>query len=107
MTELIDLAADVMASHGWSTGRGAKLTNAGASFDLIAENETAIVFFDLVHGHSLRARADALAGAIGAITLRRDTGVKAWEAYLLLLVDDDTATTTASVAQQVQRDLDY
>lgn len=105
MTELIELAADVMSSHGWSTRRRSELANAGAGFDLVAESETAIVFFDVVQLQSLRSRADALAGAIGAITLRRETGVKAWEAYLVLIVDADIAAT--AVAQQVQQDLDY
>jgi hypothetical protein len=103
---LIELAADVMTGHGWSTRRQSELAMANVGFDLVAENETAIAFFSVVHGHSLRARADALAGAIGAITLRRDAGVKAWEAYLLLLVEDDYAAADP-VAQQIQRDLDY
>lgn len=106
MTELIELTADVMTSHGWSIRRQSALAKANVGFDLVAENETAIAFFGSAHGHSLRARADALAGAIGAITLRRDAGVKAWEAYLLLLIEDDYAAVDP-VAQQIQRDLDY
>jgi hypothetical protein len=106
LTGLIDLAADVMASHGWSTRKRTELANVGAGFDLVAENETAIVFFDIVRGPGLRARTDALAGAIGAITLRSDAGVKAWEAYLVLLVVEDYPADE-TVVQQVQRDLDY
>ena len=38
MTELITLAADVLASHGWSARRRPELASAGAAFDLVAEN---------------------------------------------------------------------
>ena len=106
MTALTELAADVMTAHGWSTRRQSELTDGNIGFDLVAENDAAIAFFSLVDAQSLRARADTLAGAIGAITLRRDAGVKAWEAYLLLLVEDDYALADAA-AQQIQRDLSY
>jgi hypothetical protein len=94
-----------MASHGWTIRRGSELVSAGADFDLIAENDTAIVFFASASTQTLPARADNLAGAIGAITLSLDAGVKVWEAYLLLLVEDDVSASR--VAQDVQRDLNY
>lgn len=95
-----------MASHGWSTRRQPDLANAHFEFELVAENDTAIAFFTSVSGHNLRHRADSLAGAIGAITLHRDAGVKAWEAYLLLIIEGDYAAAEV-IAQEVQRDLDY
>jgi hypothetical protein len=95
-----------MTSHGWSTRRQPELAKAHFPFELVAENETAIAFFTSVSAHNLRHRADSLAGAIGAITLQRDAGVKAWEAYLLLIVEDDYATADVA-AQEIQRDLDY
>ena len=95
-----------MADHGWQTERQPDVGKAHLEFDLVAESETAIVFFDSVRGQDLRQRADALSGAVVAVTLQRDAGVKAWEAYLVLVVSDDyVAADTA--AQAVQRDLNY
>jgi hypothetical protein len=95
-----------MAEHGWTTRREADIAKAHLNFDLIAESETAIVFFDGVSGAELRHRADSLAGAVASVTLQQGAGVKAWEAYLVLLVEDDYAGADRA-AQLVQRDLDY
>jgi len=106
MTTLLDLAAEVMQGHGWNTRLRPDLAHAHLDFELVAESETAIAFFSVVSGHGLRHRADSLAGGIGAVTLQRDAGVKAWEAYLVLIIEDDYPAADA-VAQQVQRNLDY
>jgi hypothetical protein len=106
MSELIDLAESVMATHGWTTRREPEVARAHLHFDLIAENEVAIVFFDSVPGSALRDRAEALSAAVAAVTLQESAGVKAWEAYLVLVVSEGYIAADAD-AQAVQRDLSY
>jgi len=95
-----------MEKHGWTVRREDEIVKAHLNFDFIAENQTAIVFFKTARSESLRHEADALAGAIAAVTLQQSAGVKAWEAYLVLIVEDDYESADAT-AQVVQRDLDY
>jgi hypothetical protein len=106
LISLTELAADVMAEHGWTTSREADIAKAHLNFDLVAESEAAIVFFDGVRADELRHRAESLAAAVASVTLGQGAGVKAWEAYLVLFVEDDYAGADRA-AQLVQRDLDY
>lgn len=106
MTPLIDLAESVMSAHGWAVRRQRDIAKAHLEFDLIAENETAIVFFETVSGQRLRRRADELAAAVAAVTLQPAAGPKAWEAYLVLLVTEGYSAHEVA-ADAVQRDLNY
>ncbi len=104
--DVIELAEAVLVDHGWTTHREAEMSSAGFDFDLVAESETAIVFLEAVAAASLRRRAETLSAAVAAVTLQREAGVKAWEAYLVLIVTDGYADIDSD-AQRVQRNLDY
>jgi hypothetical protein len=106
MSNLIELAAAVMEEHGWETRREHDLAEGNLKFDLVAENETAIAFFETVGSSALARKVDALSASVAAVTLRHDAGIKAWEAYLLLLVTDGSGAAT-SEAEAIQRDLSY
>lgn len=106
MNPLVDLAADVLAEHGWRTTRQLATVPSSLEFDLVAESEAAIAFFETVSGSGLRRKADVLAANVASVTLQADAGVKAWEAYLVLLVTDEFSRRVAE-AQEVQRDLSY
>jgi hypothetical protein len=54
VTSLTDLAESLMTVHGWTTRREADVAKAGFAFDLIAESQTAIVFFETVSGSRLQ-----------------------------------------------------
>jgi hypothetical protein len=106
MTSLVALAGDVMARHGWLIRYEAGLEGSRLRFDLVAESPTAIVFVEDVETEGLRKQADALASAIAAITLGQSAGVKAWEAYLVLIVGRGYDEIDL-LAQEIQRDLNY
>lgn len=103
---LIDQAEAVLLGHGWTTHREAEMSSAGFEFDLVAENETAIVFLETVAASALQRKAETLSAAVATVTLQRAAGVKAWEAYLVLIVTDRYEEVDHE-AQRLQRNLDY
>src|SRR4051812_22645998 len=105
MNDVIALARGALLEHGWATTIEGRLGEARLEFDLIAESPAAVVFVEAVSGQGLRRRAQQLSGEIAAVTLQAQTGAKAWEAYLVLLVT--TGWEGASAAQEIQRDLMY
>ena len=106
MTSLIEYAEQVMAGHGWSTRSEASLAEAGLELDLVAENDAAIVFFEELSAGAIRDRAAALSAGVASVTLQAGSGVKAWEAYLVLLVTGEFSEAEDE-AQLLERDLNY
>src|SRR4051812_26762426 len=106
MASLVEYAESVMAGHGWSTRSEAALAESGLELDLVAENDAAIVFFEELPATAIRDRAAALSAAVASVTLQAGSGVKAWEAYLVLLVTGELSEAEEE-AQRLQRDLNY
>jgi hypothetical protein len=106
MNDVIALARGALLNRGWATRTEGRLGDERLEFDLIAESPAAIVFIEAVSGQGLRRRAQQLSGEIAAVTLQAQTGAKAWEAYLVLLVTQGWEIGKPS-AQEIQRDLMY
>ena len=108
MPGLTELAEQVMLGHGWTTRQESAIAKEHLEFDLIAESEAAIVFFETtIDGSQLRRKAKALSAAVAAVTMQPGAGAKAWEAYLVLLVGGGLSPSEAGTAESVQRDLGY
>jgi hypothetical protein len=106
LSDLIALARESLAVRNWSIEGEARLAPSRLHFDLVAESDAAIVFIEAVDAHDLRARAKALSSEVAAVTLQETAGVKAWEAYLVLLITHGY-TEAQAAAQELQRDLTY
>jgi hypothetical protein len=98
--------ANVFRDNGWSvTGRD-EMPEGARSFDHVFESQAAIVFSVEIAVEELEERAKQLTAEVAALTQRRSIGVKAWEAYLLLICTGDLIAHE-KVVQSVQHDLAY
>lgn len=98
--------ATVLRDNGWFVTESDEVPDGGLSFDFIAESQAAIVFCAEVGIEKLEERAKRLTAEVAALTQRRSMGVKAWEAYLLLICAGDLIAHER-VVQMVQHDLSY
>ena len=105
MTSLRPLLTQAFLTHGWDVRDQAELTTAGLTFDVLAENDTAIVFCKVLPADEL-GTVPELSGQLAAITLRPPAKLKSWEAYLVLVVTD-LSELSMEKAQHVQQDLNY
>lgn len=105
MTTVARALSALFEEHGWVVEMPPPEALAGGDFDLVAENDVAVVFVASTARPDLQRNSGRLSGAIAA-ALQRQGGAKMWEAYLVLLVpglqpsDDETIS-------EVQRDLGY
>jgi hypothetical protein len=104
--DLISEAKEIFRQQGWRVHDAAAFAAVGLDFDLAAESKASLVFLKVTSGAQLGEVANRLAGEIAAITLSRDSGAKAWEAYLILLVSEAYEEHLADV-QALQYDFSF
>ncbi len=105
MTDLVGILLSTFSSRGWSIRDTVTSREAGYSFDLVAESETAVVFVSALPAVEVPDRVFDLTAEVASLTLRQ-VSAKAWEAYLVL-VATGLESDTAEPLQDIQRNLDY
>jgi hypothetical protein len=104
MNSLLDALERLFNGHGWEVRRKG-VDPRFAAFALVAESEVAIAFVQQVLPTSFVSDVASLSAAVGNF-LHDRVGPKAWEAYLVLLVDG-MASIDADDLEVVQRDLTW
>jgi hypothetical protein len=105
MTTVAQALATVFDQEGWVVEMPPPQALAGGDFDLVAENDVAIVFVATSERTDVQRDASRLSGTIAA-ALQKQGGPKIWEAYLVLIVAGLQPVDDEAILQ-VQRDLTY
>lgn len=104
MTGLEDVLRLVLETHGWTVITESHDARA-KEFDLIAENQSAIVFVYTSASTRLEADSRRLGARIASL-MQESPSEKSWEAYLVLLVPLLTDNDQGMIGR-VQRDLTF
>lgn len=105
MSTVTRLLSGVFRAEGWTIQTNPPDHLGGSEFDLVAENDVAIVFVAATTASDLRRDSTRLAASIAG-ALQRQGGPKVWEAYLILVAPGLRASDD-EVISQVHRDLTY
>jgi len=105
MSTVTSLLIALFEQQGWAVESPPPEGLAGADFDLVAENDVAVVFVSATKAADIQRDSAQLSASIAA-ALQRLGSPKVWEAYLVLLVPGLRTDHDESILQ-VQRDLTY
>jgi hypothetical protein len=104
MNGMDELLRDVLVAHGWTVPESTPDYRV-RHFDLVAENDSAIVFAATSSSDDLTADSRRLGASI-ALFMQDVPGDKTWEGYLLLFVPLLSADHQEEITS-VQRDLTF